>query len=193
MVACNYSSEMIHYWNTAILMTIYVIFAVLVATLKDAYMKEVDHAADMERLNKELAASYNDLESFSYSVSHDLRAPLRIIGGLSEAVIEDYHDILDDKGRNLLRLIRGNANRMEQLILSILDLSKVGKQELKIAEIDMEKETRLIAGDLKAMFPERNLHVNINRLPVVYGDITLLHQVLENLLPLNSPGTGILP
>ena len=122
------------------------------------------------------------MESFSYSVSHDLRAPLRIIDGLSDIVLKDYHDKLDDEGKNLLKLIQGNTKRMDQLVLALLDFSKAGRQEMSIDEIDMEKAAALIAGDLKAMFPERNINVDIRELPPAHGDITLIRQVLTNLL-----------
>ena len=137
---------------------------------------------DLQLRASELESAYADMESFSYSVSHDLRAPLRIIGGLSEIVLKDYHDKIDDKGKNLLKLIQGNTKRMDQLVLAILDLSRIGRQEIRIDEIDMEKETALIADSLKTTVPERNIYVNIKELPPAHGDITLIRQVLTNLL-----------
>ena len=138
--------------------------------------------AEIERRTQELELAYKDMESFSYSVSHDLRAPLRIIDGLSDIVLKDYHDKLDDEGKNLLKLIQGNTKRMDQLVLALLDFSKAGRQEMSIDEINMEKAAALIAADLKAMFPERNINVDIRELPPAHGDITLIRQVLTNLL-----------
>lgn len=144
---------------------------------------------ELKKLNKELEATalkldlaYKDMESFSYSVSHDLRAPLRIIGSMSGIVLKDYYDKLDDEGRKLLNSIQGNTKKMDKLVLALLDLSKVGRQEMRIDEIDMEKEAALIAADLKAAAPERNITVTLKDLPSAYGDITLVRQVLANLL-----------
>jgi two-component system sensor kinase len=137
---------------------------------------------DLQRRSQELEVAYTDMESFSYSVSHDLRAPLRIIKGMSDIMLKDSSDRLDDKGRHLLNSIRGNTGRMDQLVLALLDLSKAGRQEMKIVEIDMGKAATLIADDLKAMGPERNITVDIKELPPAYADITLIRQVLANLL-----------
>ncbi len=131
---------------------------------------------------EELALAYKDMEGFSYSVSHDLRAPLRIVRGMSNIMLEDYYDKLDEKGRKLLNSIQAHAERMDRLVLALLDLSTVGRQEMKIDEIDMEKEARLIAADVKAVAPERNIEVNIGHLPPAHGDPTLIRQVLTNLI-----------
>lgn len=130
----------------------------------------------------ELALANKDMESFNYSVSHDLRAPLRIIGGLSAIVLEDHSDRLDDEGKKILNSIHGHTERMDRLVLALLDLSKVGRQEMRIDEIDMEKEAALITADLTTAAPERNIEVTIENLPPAYGDITLIRQVLTNLL-----------
>jgi light-regulated signal transduction histidine kinase (bacteriophytochrome) len=101
---------------------------------------------------------------------------------MSEIVLKDYHDKLDDEGKKLLKSIQGHTNRMDKLVLALLDLSKVGSQEMRMSEIDMEKMAALISADLKAASPERNITVTIKHLPPAYGDITLVHQVLANLL-----------
>lgn len=137
---------------------------------------------ELQLTTSELARAYKDMESFSYSVSHDLRAPLRIIGGLSNILFEDYYDKLDDKSKKLLNSIQAHTERMDNLVMALLDLSKVGRQEMKIDEIDMEKEAGLIAADLKSVAPERNIEVTIEHLPLAHGDITLIRQVLTNLL-----------
>jgi len=137
---------------------------------------------ELQSKASELELAYKDMESFSYSISHDLRAPLRIIKGLSDIVLKDYHDKLDDEGKKLLRLVHENTQRMDQLVLALLDLSRAVRQDLKIDKIDMEKAATLIAGDLKAMVPERNIEVSIKTLPPAHGDLKLIRQVLANLL-----------
>ncbi|SPQ02039.1 putative Protein-glutamate O-methyltransferase [Candidatus Sulfobium mesophilum] len=138
--------------------------------------------AEAERRAKELELAYKDMEGFSYSVSHDLRAPLRIIKGMSDIVLKDHYDKLDDEGKVILERIHGNTEKMDQLINALLDLSRISRLEIKIEEIDMEKETALIAADLNASAPERNINMDIKKLPPAYGDITLIRQVLTNLL-----------
>jgi PAS domain S-box-containing protein len=140
-------------------------------------------------LNQELQAkamalerAYKDMESFSYSISHDLRAPLRIILGFSDILQKDHYDKLDDDCKELLNLIIKNTQRLEQLVLAILDLSRTGRQEMDIVEINMEKAASLIAGDLKAMAPERTINIDIKKLPPAHGDLKLIRQVLNNIL-----------
>ncbi len=176
------STLWIQLWNTGILMAIYISLAILASSLKDAYEREKERAVELKMLNEELESSYKEMESFSYSVSHDLRAPLRIIEGMSHAVLKDYEDRLDDKGKKFLESIVGNTKRMDELIMALLDLSKIGRREMSISEIDMEKAAILIADDLKAMAPERTVNVTIKNLPHAWGDITLIRQVLTNLL-----------
>jgi two-component system CheB/CheR fusion protein len=130
----------------------------------------------------ELKAAYEEMESFSYSVSHDLRAPLRIIDGFSDILLEDHSDKLDDEGRKLLHAIRGQSKRMDQLIMAMLELSTLGRQEMTLDEIDMKEAAEQIAADLKAIVPERTITIAINDMPPAQGDLTLLDQVLTNLL-----------
>lgn len=88
----------------------------------------IERTAQLEAANKEL-------EAFSYSVSHDLRAPLRAIGGFSRALFEDYSDTLDDDGRHLLHVIRDNARNMGQLIDDLLAFSRLGRQDIKLSKL----------------------------------------------------------
>jgi light-regulated signal transduction histidine kinase (bacteriophytochrome) len=137
---------------------------------------------ELQSTAAELALAYKDMESFSYSVSHDLRAPLRIIGALSDILLKDHHDKLDDEARRLLGAIQGHTKRMDKLVLALLDLSKAGSQEMRIDRIDMEKQALLIAADLKTTAPERKIEVTVENIPPAYGDIALIRQVLANLL-----------
>jgi PAS domain S-box-containing protein len=107
----------------------------------------------------QLEAAYKDLESFSYSVSHDLRAPVRIIGGLSDALLRDYSEQLDEDGKKLLNSIIGNTKRMDELIKAVLDLSRISSREVSMSEINMQKAASLVADDLRKLFPERKINV----------------------------------
>lgn len=131
---------------------------------------------------EELEAANRELEAFSYSVSHDLRAPLRAIDGFSNILLEDYQDKLDDEGKRLLHVVRENTNRMGQLIDDILKFSRTGRAELTATEIDMEKLARDVLEELKPSVSDGKLQVEIAHLPAAKGDSAMMHQVFVNLL-----------
>lgn len=130
-------------------------------------------AAQLEAANKEL-------ESFSYSVSHDLRAPLRAVDGYAQMLQEDYAAALDDEGRRLLGVVRSEAGRMGQLIDDLLEFSRTGRQALKLDAVDMEALAREAAAQLGAGFP--GAAVEIACLPQAKGDRAMLKQVWLNLI-----------
>lgn len=123
-----------------------------------------------------------ELEAFSYTVSHDLRAPLRAIDGFSKILVEDYQGKLDDEGRRLLHVVRSNTARMGQLIDDILEFSHMGRREMATAAVDMEGLVRTVYNDLQSSVGERDLRLEIETLPAARGDHAMIRQVLENLL-----------
>jgi signal transduction histidine kinase len=129
----------------------------------------------LENANKEL-------ESFSYSVSHDLRAPLRAIDGFSLVVLEDYSEKLDDEGQRYLNRIRSAAVRMGQLIDDILRLSRVTRAEMNLGRIDLSKIAESIAADLTESHPERKVEFVIESGLVTEADANLMKIALENLI-----------
>jgi len=122
------------------------------------------------------------LKLSSYSVSHDLRAPLRAIDGFSRVLLEDCNDKLDDEGKRLLKIVRDNTNKMGQLIEDILTLSRLGRKPLEMSHIDMAKLTKDVYDELKQTTPERKIQLEIKNLPAAHGDPSMIHQVLVNLL-----------
>jgi len=130
----------------------------------------------------ELKAVNHELESFSYSVSHDLRAPLRSIDGFSQALLEDYGSQLDPTGQDFLSRIRAATQRMGNLIDDLLTLSRVTRSDIKMKSIDLSQLARRIATDLQKSQPARQVEVEIAAGLSVYGDAHLLQVVLENLL-----------
>lgn len=130
----------------------------------------------------ELEAAVKDLESFTYSVSHDLRAPLRSIDGFCALLAEEYGDVLDEKGRDYFRRVRKAARHMSQLIDDLLRLSRVGRGELYFEEVDFSKTAMKIVEQLKEREPERSVEVVIHEGMVVKGDRRLLTVALENLI-----------
>jgi PAS domain S-box-containing protein len=134
-----------------------------------------NHAAELESVNKEL-------ESFSYSVSHDLPAPLRSIDGFSHAILEDYIEILPEQGRDYFLRIRASAQRMGELIDDLLALSRVTRAvtESKLVNLSVLAEKILV--DLQREHPERHIAFSVAKDLIVNGDPQLLRIALENLL-----------
>ena len=130
----------------------------------------------------ELRASLGELESFSYSVSHDLRAPLRGINGFSQLLLEDYADRLDGQGREYIGRIRAATLRMGELIDGMLDLAQLTREPLHLAVVNLSHQVGTIMGDLRLTEPERKVEVVIAPDIQAHGDERLLHVALQNLL-----------
>ncbi len=130
----------------------------------------------------ELEAANRELEAFSYSVSHDLQAPLRALDGFSEALLEDYGAALDPTAKDYLGRIRTSSQNMGQLIDSLLRLSRVTSGELHRATVDLSEMATTIAAQLKASEPARSAIFDIAPGVTDEGDSQLLRRVLDNLL-----------
>lgn len=141
-----------------------------------------DSFSRIERSNHELVALNSELESFSYSVSHDLRSPLRSMDGFSLALLEDYGDKLDDEARDSLQRIRGASQRMGRLIDELLGLARVTRAELRIQEVDVSALAREIAAGLSGSQPERQVRWEIDEGVRVQADRELIRIALQNLL-----------
>lgn len=124
----------------------------------------------------ELQTAYRDMESFSYSISHDLRAPLRAIDGFSAILTEDHSAHLDQQGRQYLERIRHGAKRMGHLIEDLLRFSRLSRQGISMTRVDMEALTKAAAEEAGAS------SIIVHELPPALGDRALLHQVLVNLI-----------
>lgn len=136
----------------------------------------------LRRLTEELAAANKELESFSYSVSHDLRTPLRAIDGFSHVLETDYGAQLDAGAKTYLGRIRAGAQKMGQLIDDLLRLSRVTRQEFKRLDVDLSALAETIVAGLRDAEPQRQVQVDIAPNLVVIGDPGLLRVALENLL-----------
>jgi light-regulated signal transduction histidine kinase (bacteriophytochrome) len=132
-------------------------------------------STDLEDANREL-------EAFSYSVSHDLRAPLRSIEGFSQILLEDYADKLDEEGKDYLGRVRAASRRMALLIDDLLDLSRVSRRPLRRELVDLSAQTREIAAELGKSQAEREAEFVIADGLTANGDARLLRLALENLL-----------
>jgi light-regulated signal transduction histidine kinase (bacteriophytochrome) len=138
--------------------------------------------AELQRSVSELGESNLQLEAFSYSVSHDLRAPLRSIDGFSQALLEDYAVKLDNQGKDYLRRVRGASQRMGQLIDDMLNLSRVTRAEMRRETVDLSALAQTVTAELKKAQPERDVTFVSEEGLVANGDEALLRVVLENLL-----------
>ncbi len=136
----------------------------------------------LRRVSNLLGHSNRELEAFSYSVSHDLRAPLRSIDGFSQALLEDCGDKLDAGGNDHLRRIRGAVGRMAELIDALLTLARVTRSEIRRESIDLSGMARTVAADLRQRAPERRAEFVIADGLAATGDVRLLRVALENLL-----------
>jgi two-component system NtrC family sensor kinase len=133
-------------------------------------------------LVQELERKNREMEAFSYSVSHDLRAPLRTIDGFARALAEDHAGALDEQGRHFLDRVRSAAVRMGELIDDLLELSRVERADLRRVPVDMAETARAVLAELRRKEPDRPLQVQLADALPVAADPGLLQVVLENLL-----------
>ena len=136
----------------------------------------------VRRRTAALVMANKELEAFSYSVSHDLRSPLRGIDGWSAALLEDYSEKLDETGKSYLNRVRAEAMRMSDLIDSMLELSRVMRADLRREQVDLSRMANDLVSALRQREPQRTVDVVIQPAMVARGDAHLLRQVLQNLL-----------
>ncbi|HEX8515928.1 MAG TPA: ATP-binding protein [Bacteroidia bacterium] len=154
------------------------------------HSKELEQkAAEVSRLNKkmernlqELEIANKELEAFTYSVSHDLRSPLRAIHGYTKILSVDLADKLDKDGKDMMEGVMRNAKKMGQLIDDLLTFSRTGKKELQKQKIDMTALVRNILEELKGSIFETKAEVKVQDLPAVNADLNLVSLVLTNLI-----------
>ena len=169
--------------------------AELVLANKELYFQEKEKAKRASELilaKKEIifqteekdirAAANKDLEAFSYSVSHDLRAPLRHINGYVDLLLNRFFETLPDKAKHYLESIAGSSRQMGQLIDDLLEFSRTGRQEMRQANLDMNGILEEIITSLKKQNCQRDIQWEVASLPLVFGDESMLTQVWVNLL-----------
>lgn len=146
------------------------------------FAKVTRDLTERRQAEEELARSNTELESFSYSVSHDLRAPLRAIDGYARMLLEDHAAALSAEGQRLLHVVRDSAQHMGRLIDALLSFSRIGRQPLSVRAIDMTSLARGVLDDLLRSGDDAAPEVTLGPLPAAAGDETLIRQVLANLI-----------
>ncbi|MGZ4998230.1 MAG: sensor histidine kinase, partial [Methylobacter sp.] len=162
-------------------------------TYYDGIIEDISERKEIERRIQQLNVTLreramvlesvnHELEAFSYSVSHDLRAPLRAVDGFSRILLDEYADRLDDTGRDRLRRVRAAAQHMAILIDDLLNLSRITRSELKREDIDLSALASEVMDELRKQEPDRNIRWTVQPGMIVWGDARLLRIVLDNLL-----------
>ncbi len=156
----------------------------------------INRALDLQRLRKanaalqalekqrseELAAAYQDLESFSYSVSHDLRAPLLFVKDFATRLEEDYSDQLGEEGRRIVEIICGGTRKMDEMIVGLLAFSRATSQPLYLTNLDMTALVRAAIGEARTAHPGHAARIDIDDLPPAAADAGVIRHVWANLI-----------
>ena len=162
----------------------------LVQDLADRAALAIDNSRLVDGLERRVAertqaleAANRELEAFAFSVSHDLRSPLRAIDGFSRRLQEEYRSVLDDDGRRMLGIVRSRAQHMGHLIEELLRLSRLGHRAIHpVSEIDMREVVEAVVSGIRAANPSLVIDLRLGELPPAVGNVELLRQVWTNLL-----------
>lgn len=139
------------------------------------------HAREKQQ-SAELAAAYHDLESFSYSISHDLRAPLRAMDGFAAILESEFAERLGDEGRRIIGIIRGGSQKMDELIVGLLEFARAGRTALELDRVDMTLMADAAADEVRALYTGPKPDIEIGELPPAEADAIVMRQVWCNLI-----------
>jgi signal transduction histidine kinase len=169
----------------ALLFEANLLYGRLAHSLADAREKNAaleKQTAEMHEKNVQLQAAVSELDAFSYSVSHDLRAPLRAIDGFSRIVLKQYGSILPEEPREYLQLVRDNTVQMGHLVDDLLAFARLNRQQLKKQRVPTRKIVENVLSDARQQAEGRSVSVSVGEMPSLWGDPHLLKQVLVNLI-----------
>ena len=148
---------------------------------KDCFLTAMIDVTERKRSEQQLESVNKELEAFTYSVSHDLRAPLRAVNGYAQMLNEDYGVVLDEEGKRIIETIRYNATRMGTLIDDLLAFSRLGRKEILNKEINMNELTKGVISEMNKSI-SHNAKIKIGKLHNIKADYGLIHQVMFNLI-----------
>jgi signal transduction histidine kinase len=131
---------------------------------------------------EELAAAYRDLESFSYSISHDLRAPLVFVKGFADMLENDFAQQLGERGLHMVRVIRDGSHNMDEMIVGLLAFSRAGRQPLQLANLDMNAMAHAVVAEARAIHTGPDPRIDIEPLPPAAADATVMRHVWSNII-----------
>ncbi|MGP0090663.1 MAG: sensor histidine kinase [Xanthobacteraceae bacterium] len=140
------------------------------------------HESALQEKNAQLQAAVHELEAFSYTISHDLRAPLRAIDGFAQILLDEYASILPAEPRDYLQLVRDNTAQMGHLVDDLLAFSRLSREKLNKQDVATESIVERILGEVRLAHQGRRVEVSVGRLPNCWGDPGLLRQVFVNLI-----------
>ena len=167
-------------------MTVFALFAALVtwfSTVRRRVERELLQTRDdLEKRGAELQASNNELEAFAYSVSHDLRAPLRHMAGFSELLQKNSASVLDNKSKRYIGVILESAKKMGALIDDLLGFSRIGRAETSKATVNLAQLVEEALSEVRRDLGDRNIVWKVDKLPAAYGDRAMLRLALVNLI-----------
>jgi light-regulated signal transduction histidine kinase (bacteriophytochrome) len=185
-IGCIHTGHDVDHFNNLIRSLMFIVIGSIVAELRFKILKREEELRRSHEYLKqratELAAVNKELEAFNYSVSHDLRSPLRSIDGFSQVLLEDYADELDAQGKDYLLRVRAATQNMAQLIDDLLNLSSITRSKIHRRIVNLSVLAQDVTAGLKKMEPERQVEFVISADLMVKGDERLLKIVLENLL-----------
>ncbi|KZY75577.1 hypothetical protein A3740_15015 [Oleiphilus sp. HI0068] len=144
--------------------------------------KVAQRTRDLDQANVELASANKELESFSYTVSHDLKSPLRMIKGFSDILLDDYASQLDEEAQRILAKVVAGAKSMEDLINGLLDLSRMQRKEVKRTDLNLSQIADTVVANLRDTYPLRVVDIYIQPDMNINGDARMMHSVVENLI-----------
>jgi signal transduction histidine kinase len=165
-----------------VLVVLLIEHALLYARLAEAHESERRERRLVQQRTAELTAANRDLEAFSYSVSHDLRAPLRSVDGFARALEEDFGDRLDREARRLLGIIQQSVRQMDQLIEDLLVFARLGRQALALGPVPLDALVHRTMDEVRLAAPGRRIEFAVDPLGTADADPVLLKQALANLL-----------
>ena len=141
-----------------------------------------ERTAQLLERTRQLEVAVKEIEAFSYTVSHDLRAPIRAMDGYSRILLEDYGEKVDEEGRRSLKFVRSEAKRMGNLVDDLLAFSRLSRQPMVSADVDMTALAKSVFDSLAALERDRELQLALRPLPAIQGELAMLRQVWVNLL-----------